>query len=392
MPLAIFILGAAIFAQGTSELMLAGLLTEVATAFDVSVPKAGLLISAFAIGMLVGAPILALATMRWPRRTTLLIFLAVFSLSHVAGALAPDYWTLFATRVISAFVYAGFWAVCVVTVFGLVPVNVRGRAMGIIAGGLTIATIFGLPAGTLIGQQFGWRSVFWVVAAMSAIAMIGVLATVPGGRPTNEKAPDLRREFRGMANLRVWLAYSITSLGTAGLLVSFSYLEPLLTRTTGLATAWVPAILAVYGVGAVVGIVIGGRTADRHPVRTMYVGMTGLIVTSIALALLADRLVPAIVLIFLLGAFGFGPNPTFNSWVFTLAKNSPTLASSTNVSAFNLGITIGPWLGGLAIGAGYGFPSVAWIGALLGALALLAIAAVTRRRTSATPDLTPTTA
>ncbi|GAA0950474.1 Cmx/CmrA family chloramphenicol efflux MFS transporter [Nonomuraea longicatena] len=390
MPLAIFILGAAIFAQGTSELMLAGLLTEVATAFDVSVPQAGLLISAFAIGMLVGAPILALATMRWPRRTTLLIFLAVFSLSHAAGALAPDYWTLFVTRVISAFVYAGFWAVSIVTVFSLVPVNVRGKAMSILAGGLTIATIFGLPLGALIGQQFGWRSVFWVVAVMSAVAMIGVLATVPGGRPTTEKAPDLRRELRGMANPRVWLAYSITALGTAGLFVSFSYLEPLLTRTTGLATSWVPAILALYGVGAVVGITIGGRTADRHPVRTMYIGMTGLIVTSIGLALLADHLVPTIVLIFLLGAFGFGPNPTFNSWVFTLAKNSPTLASSTNVSAFNTGITTGPWLGGLAIGAGYGYPSVAWIGALLGALSLLAIAAATRR-TSAAPDLAPTT-
>ncbi|MER6944314.1 Cmx/CmrA family chloramphenicol efflux MFS transporter [Nonomuraea sp. NPDC000554] len=382
MPLAVYILGLAIFAQGTSELMLAGLLPELAADLDVSIPDAGLLISAFAIGMLVGAPVLAVITSRWPRRTTLLVFLAVFVLSHVAGALTPGYGLLFATRVVGAFVYAGFWAVATVTALGLARPDTRGRAMSVVTGGLTVATIIGLPAGTLIGQHLGWRAAFWVVAAMSALAMAGVFATIPGRQADAVQAPRLRDEVRAMANPRLWLAYGTTATSTGAVLVTFSYLTPLLTDTTGLAAGWVPAVLALYGVGSLIGITIGGRTADARPFGTLYTGVVGVVLVSVALALLADVPVLALPLVFLMGLFGFAVNPALNTRVFALAGAAPTLAAGTNVSAFNVGITVAPWLGGLAIGAGFGYPSVAWIGAGLGVVALgtVALAAALHRR------------
>lgn len=371
MPLAVYVLGLAIFAQGTSELMLAGLLPELSTDLGVSIPQAGLLISAFALGMLIGAPVLAVITLRWPRRNSLLAFLAVFVAAHIVGALTSEYWVLFATRVVSAFVYAGFWALAATTAVQLVPANARGKAMSIVAGGLTIATIVGLPAGTVIGQHLGWRAAFWSVAALSALSMIAVLAKIPGGRPT--EVPQLRTELRTMANPRLWLSYSTTALSTGSLMAVFPYLAVMLPDTTKVTQAWVPAVLALYGLGALIGISVGGRTSDSHPFRTLYVGAAGMTLIAAALALTAKLPGPVIVLVFLLGAFGFATNPALNTRVFSLAGAAPTLATATNFSAFNVGITVGPWLGGIAIGAGLGYASIGWIGAALGAAMLATV-------------------
>jgi DHA1 family chloramphenicol resistance protein-like MFS transporter len=368
MPLAVYVLGLAIFAQGTSELMLAGLLPGMAHDLGVSVPAAGLLISAFAIGMLAGAPVLAVLTLRWPHRRALLAFLAVFALTHVVSALTPGYWTLFAMRVVGAFVYAGFWAVAAATAVDLVPRNARGKAISVVAGGLTVAAIVGLPAGTVVGQHLGWRAAFWAVAAMSAAAMAGVAATIPAGRSEGEP-PRVRDEVRALAVPRLWLLYGTTALATSGLLVTFGYLGALLTETTGIAEAWVPGVLALYGVGALIGITAGGRTADAWGVPTLYAGFTGLTVVSALLALTAESPVPVVVLVFLLGLVGFGTNPTLNSRAFGMVDGAPTLVAAGNVVAFNVGITVGPWLGGLAIDAGAGYPSTAWIGAVLGVMA-----------------------
>ena len=370
MPIAVYILGLAIFAQGTSELMLAGLLPELATDLSVSIPDAGLLISAFAVGMLVGAPVLAIVTLRWPRRTALLVFLAIFALAHVAGALTPNYEVLLVTRIVGAFVYAGFWAVAAVAAVDLVPRNSRAKAMSVVASGLTIATILGLPAGTLIGQHLGWRAAFWTVAALSTLAMAGVLATIPGGAPDPEATPNLREEIRAMANPRLWLSYATTALVTAAILVIFSYFAPLLTQATGLSPGAVPGVLALYGVGSLIGITIGGRTADATPFRTLSVGITGLVVLSAALALWAGDPVIAIATVFLLGGFGFATNPALNARVFSLAGQAPTFATAINFSSFNVGITIGPWLGGLAIDAGAGYSDLGWIAVALALAAL----------------------
>ncbi len=368
MPLAVYILGLSIFAQGTSELIAAGLLPDMAGDLGVSIPRAGLLISAFALGMLFGAPILAVATMRWSRRTALIAFLAAFILAHVAAVLTSDYRVLFATRVIAAFVYAGFWSVGASAAVTMVADNERGRAMSIVAGGLTVATIVGLPAGTFIGQHLGWRAAFWAVTILSAIAMVGVLLRVPDSRPG--ATPDLRKELRAMASGQVALLYGITTLAIAGLMATFGYLGALLIETTRVAPGWVPVLLAVYGIGAFLGIGLGGRTADAHPTRTLVVGITGLTVTSALLALAAAHIVPVAGLVFLLGAFGFGTNPVSNSRIYALAPAATTLGPAGNVVSFNIGITLGPWLGGLALGAGLGYPAVAWLSAALGLAAL----------------------
>ncbi|MEV8371445.1 Cmx/CmrA family chloramphenicol efflux MFS transporter [Kribbella sp. NPDC056861] len=370
MPLAVYILGLAIFAQGTSELMLAGLLPELSADLGVSIPQAGLLISAFAVGMLVGAPVLAVVTLRWPRRTALLVFLALFALSHVAGALTPNYEILLVTRIVGAFVYAGFWAVAAVTAVGLVPVTSRARAMSVVTGGLTIATIVGLPAGTMIGQHLGWRAAFWTVGALSVCAMAGVLATIPLGRPDPARIPRISAEVRAMANPRLWLSYATTAFVTAAILVVFSYLAPLLTETTGLHASAVPAVLALYGVGSLIGITIGGRYSDALPFHTLAIGITGLCAMSTVLAFWAAAPMVAIAAIFLLGGFGFAVNPALNARVFSLAGDAPTLATAVNFSSFNVGITIGPWLGGLAINAGAGYQALGWIAAMLGLVAL----------------------
>lgn len=382
MPLAVYVIGLAIFAQGTSELMLAGLLPEIARDLDVGIPQAGLLISAFALGMLVGAPVLAVLTLRWPRRATLLAFLAVFIVMHVAGALTDSYAILLATRVLGAFVYAGFWAVATVSVLTLVSADRRGRAMAVVAGGLTVATVVGLPAGTLIGQNLGWRAAFWAVAVLSALAMVAVHTTVHNAETRREAG--LAGELRVMANPRLWLAYATTSLLMTALIVTFGYLAPLLTDSTGLPAGAVPVVLALYGLGAFAGITVGGRTADRHPFRTLWVGIGGLAIASVVLALTATSPVPAIIAVVLIGTFGFAVNPALNTRVFAEASEAPTLAAATNVSAFNVGITAGPWLGGVALDAGAGYSVVGWLGAAAGLIALgvVTVSAVSVRRTA----------
>lgn len=380
MPLAVIVIGFAIFAQGTSELMLAGLLPQLADDLHVTIPQAGGLISAFALGMLVGAPALAMLTLRWARRRAMLAFLAIFVLTHVVSALTTSYAVLFAGRLIGAFVYAGFWAVAGSTALSLVPPERRGRAMSVVAGGLTVATVIGLPAGTWIGQQLGWRGAFWAVAALSTLAMIAVAWRVPNLRPAHP--PRIGVELRGLVVPRLWLSYAMTAVSTAALLGTFSYLGAMLIDVTRLDEAMVPIVLLIYGLGTLLGMAFGGRAADRHPLGVLAIGFTGLVAASIALATTLENAAAVTVLVLLLGLVGFGTNPALNSRVVGIAPGAPTLAVAGNVSAFNVGISIGPWLGGLAISAGLGYPAVAWIGAALAvvALALVGVEAASRRR------------
>jgi MFS transporter, DHA1 family, chloramphenicol resistance protein len=390
MPIAVYVLGLSIFAQGTSELMLAGLLPQVADGLGVSIPRAGLLISAFAIGMLVGAPLLAVVTLRWPRRATLLAFLGVFAAAHVVGALAPNYAMLLASRVVGAFVYAGFWAVGAVAAVSLVPADARGRAMSVVAGGLSVATLVGVPLGTALGQHLGWRSVFWVLAALAVAVMVGVRATLPPGRPDPASLPKVADELRTMAQPRLWLAYGTTALATGSVLVIQSYVAPLLTETAGLDAGWVPVVLALNGIAGVLGIAAGGRTADAHPVRTLHAGLAATVVVAVAIAVLSGSALLAVVFVVLLGAAGFVVNPALNTRVFAIAGGAPTLATATNVSAFNVGITVGPWLGGLALGAGADYAVLGWIGAGLAVLAVGTVALAPRQAVSV-PDPVPAT-
>ncbi|GAB3953588.1 Cmx/CmrA family chloramphenicol efflux MFS transporter [Streptomyces sparsus] len=388
MPAAVYVLGLSVFALGTSEFMLSGLLQPLARDLGVSIPQAGLLVSAFAIGMVVGAPVLAAATLRLPRRTTLITLLALFGLGQVAGALAPSYGVLFVSRVVSALACAGFWAVGAAVAVSLVPVNARARAMAVMVGGLSVANIAGVPAGAFLGQHFGWRSAFWAVAVLSAIGLVGVIAVVPRTQPpTGADRPMLRKEIRIYADRQVWVALVVTALNGGAVFALFSYLSPLLTETAGLGESWVPTVLGLFGVGALVGTVVGGRVADAHLFGTMFLGISASAAVLALLALTAHHPVAAVGLSLLLGVTAFFTAPALNARMFNVAGTAPTLAGATVTASFNIGNTVGPWLGGLVIGAGWGYPAVAWTGALLAALALAgtALASHWHRTTTATP-------
>ncbi|MFG2285071.1 Cmx/CmrA family chloramphenicol efflux MFS transporter [Streptomyces sp. NPDC048595] len=373
MPIAVYVLGLGIFTQGTSEFMLSGLLPDMARDLGVSIPDAGLLISAFAIGMVVGAPLLAVATLKWPRRTALVALQTVFIAAHVAGAMAPDYGMVFATRVVSALAYAGFWGVAVAAAVGMVPDAAKSKAVAIVASGLTLATIVGVPAGTVLSQFAGWRAAFWGVAVLTLISAVAALIATPGGRESTEAPRTVRSELRAMARPQLWLSYAITAFGFGAVIVTFSYLASLLTEESGLPASWVPAVLALFGVGGLIGMTAGGRTAGTRPIRTLYLGLGGLVLASVLLAVFARNATVTVVLVFLLGLTGYLTNPALQSRVFTLAPGAPTLTGAANTSAFNVGNTLAPLLGGMAINAGFGFASVAWIGAALGAAGLLAV-------------------
>ncbi len=373
MPLAVYVLGLSVFALGTSEFMLSGLLPPIADDMGVSIPQAGLLISAFAVGMVVGAPLLAVTTLRLPRRMTLLALLAVFGLGQVVAALAPSYAVLFASRVVSALACAGFWAVGASVAIAMVPVNARARAMGVMIGGLSIANVIGVPAGTFLGENLGWRSAFWTVGAASGVAFIGVLTLIPP-IPRPATMPQLRHEVRIYRDRQVWLSVAIIALSGGAVFCLFSYLAPLLTDVAGLDDGWVPTVLALFGVGALIGTTVGGRIADAHLFGVMFTGITGSAVLLAGLALFSHYAFAAVGLSLLLGISTFFTAPALNARMFNVAGAAPTLAGATTTAAFNLGNAGGPWIGGTVINAGFGYAATAWAGS---AMALASIAAVT---------------
>nr|WP_243761187.1 Cmx/CmrA family chloramphenicol efflux MFS transporter [Streptomyces sp. YIM 98790] len=397
MPAAVLVLGGAVFALGTSEFMLSGLLPEVAEDLDVTIPTAGLLISAFAIGMVVGAPVLAAATHRLPRRATLIGLLIVFGLGHVVGALAPAYAVLFVCRVVSALACAGFWAVGAAVAVSLTAPELRARALAVMIGGLSVATIAGVPGGALLGQAFGWRSAFWAVALVTALGLAGVLALVPRTAPPRGDhagdRPRIRAELRVYRDPQVWLAVSTIALFAAGTFCFFSYLAPLLTDVAGLDERWVPVTLVLYGAGALTGTVVGGRIADAHMFGTMYAGLGSASAVLVLVAVLAEARWAPVVLAGLLGVASFLCAPGLNARIFQVAgATAPTLAGATATSAFNTGNTVGPWAGGMVISAGLGYTATAWLGsalvlaALAGAWLQSRAAGRARRVVSARPE------
>ncbi|MGW1937572.1 Cmx/CmrA family chloramphenicol efflux MFS transporter [Streptomyces goshikiensis] len=386
MPVAVYVLGLSVFALGTSEFMLSGLLPPIAEDMGVTIPQAGLLISAFAIGMVIGAPLLAVATLRLPRRTTLVSLISLFGLGQIAGALAPSYELLFASRVVSALACAGFWAVGAAVAIAMVPVDARARAMAVMIGGLSIANVLGVPAGAFLGEHLGWRSAFWSVGAASAVALVGILTLIQR-IPLPAEKPSLGRELRIYRDRQVWLAIGITALAAGGVFCAFSYLSPLLTDVAGLESGWVPWILGLFGIGALAGTTVGGRVADAHLFGVMLWGITASTVFLAALALLASAAAAAIGLSFLIGFSAFFTAPALNARMFNVAGAAPTLAGATTTAAFNLGNTGGPWLGGAVIDAGRGFAATAWAGAAMTvtAIALAALALRLDRRTPQGP-------
>ncbi|MFG3136612.1 Cmx/CmrA family chloramphenicol efflux MFS transporter [Streptomyces sp. NPDC048211] len=369
MPFSVYALGLAVFAQGTSEFMLSGLLSGISADLRVSIPAAGLLTSAFAVGMVLGAPAMALLGRNWPRRRALLSFLGVFAAVHVIGAVTSSYGVLLATRVVAAMANAGFWAVALVTAVALAGPAARARATSVVVGGVTVACVAGVPAGAWLGEQWGWRAAFWAVALVALPAGAVIAATIPAGRPT-ASLPSAYAELRTLAGSPLLLALLTSALVQGATFCAFSYLEPVARHVTGLGAAWVPVLLALFGVGSFIGVAVCGRIIDSRPVSLTAAGLAALAVGWALFASGAGSPVAVVALVLVQGMLAFGTGTAMISHVFRLAGGAPTLAGSFATAAFNVGAAVGPWLGGLAIGAGFGFRSPLWVSALLMVLAV----------------------
>ncbi|CAM5491491.1 Cmx/CmrA family chloramphenicol efflux MFS transporter [Streptomyces sp. KS_5] len=383
MPFALFLLGVAVFAQGTSEFMLSGLVPDIASDLGVSVPSAGALTSAFAVGMVAGAPLMAGLARRWSRRGALLGFLAVFLAVHVVGAVTDSFTVLVATRVVGALANAGFLAVALVTAVGLVGREAGGRATSTLLGGVTLACVVGVPAGALLGQLWGWRAAFWAVVLLSLPAVVAVARSVPAGAAGSGR-PSLRGELRSLRDSRLRVTLLLGALVNGATFCTFTYLAPLITHVTGLGGRWVPVVLALFGAGSFVGVAVGGRLADRRPGAVLMGGGGALCLGWAVFALGAGAPSVALGLVLVQGALSFGVGATLISQALRTASDAPTLSGGFATAAFNVGAALGPWLGGTAIGAGLGYRSPAWVSAALVAVALLT-AGLTARRNRRAP-------
>ena len=370
MPIALLALTAGAFGIGTTEFVIMGLLLQVSTDLHVTIAGAGLLISGYALGVAVGAPLLTIATRTLPRKTVLLALMVVFTLGNLACALAPNYALLMAARVITSLAHGTFFGVGAVVATGLVPAEKRASAISIMFTGLTAATLLGVPAGAWLGLHFGWRAAFWAVTAIGVLAFAVLAAFVPRAAADTRAAP-LRDELAVLARPQVWLGLAMTVLGYAGVFAVFTYIQPLLTQVAGLAQAAVSPILLVFGTGLAAGNILGGRLADRGAMRAVLgtLAVLALVLGSMPLAIHTPA--SAVVFVAVLGIAAFATVSPLQLRVLEQASGAgQNLASSLNIAAFNLGNALGAWVGGAVIERGPGLQALGWVAALLTVLGL----------------------
>lgn len=381
MPLGLIALALGAFGIGLTEFVIMGLLPEVAADFAVSETAAGWLISGYALSVVVGALFLTAATTRLPRKPVLLGLIVLFIIGNVLTAVAPDYGVAMIGRIIAALCHGAFFGIGSVVAASLVPPAKRAGAIAIMFTGLTAANVFGVPFGTFLGQQLGWRSTFWAISAIGVLAFIGIAALVPAQDGDAQKV-SLRSELTAFRSGQVWLSLTVTILAYGGMFGAFTYIAYTLTEVSGFSTGAVPWLLVLFGAGLVLGNWLGGRLADRSVDGTLLFFISALVVVLGLFAAFAGSGTATVIALFLMGGFGFGTVPGLQSRVMTYAGNAPTLASGANIGAFNIGNALGAWAGGIGIAAGLGYTSPIWIGAIITAAAVvvMVIAAVTARR------------
>ncbi|ACR27887.1 MFS transporter [Burkholderia glumae] len=385
MPLPLFALALAAFGIGTTEFVIMGLLPNVALDLGVSIPAAGMLVSGYALGVTIGAPILAIVTARMPRRQALLGLIGVFIAGNLLCAIAPNYGLLMAARVVTAFCHGAFFGIGSVVASSLVAPNRRAQAIALMFTGLTLANVLGVPLGTALGQAFGWRSTFWAVTAIGVLAAGALALCLP--RQLAMPSTSIAREFRVMRNPQVLMVLGISALASASLFSVFTYITPILEDVTHFSPHEVTLVLLLFGLGLTVGGMIGGKLADWRRMPSLIVALA---LIGLAQAVFGGTLrlpIPALATIFAWGVLAFAIVPIAQILIVDRASEAPNLASTLNQGAFNLGNAGGAWLGGLAIGAGVPLAQLPWLGAALalGALALTLCSASLERRPLAGP-------
>jgi DHA1 family inner membrane transport protein len=389
MPRGLVALAVGGFGIGLTEFLIAGLLPQVAASFAVSEAAAGRLISGYALSVAVGAIALTAATARLPRKQVLVGLVILFVVGNLLSAIAPDYAVMMLGRIVAALCHGSFFGIGSLVARSLVAPERKSRAVAVMFAGLTVANVLGVPFGALVGERWGWRAAFWAVTAIGLLALAGIVAFVPGragqapSTSSSQPAPPtgLRAQARAFRSAQVWLTLLATALGYGGMFGAFSYIAYTFTEVGGFSSADVAWLLMVYGVGLVVGNLIGGRAADHDRDRTLLLALAGLTVTLAVFGLLAASAPASVVLVFLMGLFGFAGVPGMITRVTDHAQGA-ALAASANVSASNLGNALGAWAGGLAITAGLGYTAPLYVGAgiVLASVAVMAVAASTSSR------------
>ena len=378
LPLVVYVLAVGTFLMLTTEFVVAGLLPEIAGDLRVSVAQAGLLITVFAVGMVVGAPTMALLTRRMPRRTTLLLALAVFAVGHVVVAVGSSFPLLLAARFVTAFATGAFWSVASVAATRAAGPGASSRALGLVGAGGMLANVIGVPLGAFAGQLSGWRGPFWALAALSLAAMPLIARHVAREEDDLQPVP-LRSELRAMRSGRLWLVLAACATTTGGVLSAYSYIAPLLTDRAGLAAGLVPLVLVGFGVGSLIGTIVGGRLGDVSPYATTIGVAASTTAVLLAICLLATHAVPTVLLVVLLGLLGLSANPVLSALAVRFAGVAPTLGVAMSVSAYNLGTAVGSGIAGRALDSQLGATGPAVVGTILAALTLIPTTAIALR-------------
>ncbi|MET3856053.1 MFS transporter [Rhizobium sp. OAE497] len=374
MPLALFALTVAAYAIGTTEFVIVGLLPTVAQDLHITLPLAGLIVSVYALGVTFGAPILTALTGRIERKPLLLGLMALFIVGNTLAALSPGYAPLLVARVLSAFAHGVFFSVGSTIAADLVPENRRASAIAMMFMGLTVAIVTGVPLGTFIGQTFGWRATFAAVAGLGIIAFAAIAVLLPSTLSKAEPA-TLRQQAGVLGSGRLLIVFAMTALGYGGTFVAFTFLASILQEVTGFSASAVSLILVLYGLAIAAGNIVGGRIANRDPVAAL----TWLFVAQAAVLLLFSFTAVSpwltIPTLAALGFLSFANVPGLQLYVVQLAKQvrpaAVDVASAMNIAAFNLGIALGAWIGGLVVESRLGLQATPWVGAILVAGALL---------------------
>ncbi|BDU08594.1 MFS transporter [Nocardia cyriacigeorgica] len=393
MPLVVFVLAAAVFVQGTSEFMLSGLLEPIAGDLDVPIGSAGLLTSLFAVGMIIGAPVMAVTAGRWPVRYSLAGFLALFLTVHIVGALTSDFGVLLGTRLVAAVANAGFLAVALAALPALVGADRVGRATSLILSGVTLACIAGVPAGAVLGSTFGWQSAFWAVVLAGTPILAATWSLVPGQqqRANSAERPRVRDELRALRQPAVRLVMLVGALVNAATFAGFTYLAVVATDIGGAGQAWVPVVLALFGIGSFVGVSTAGRYADRHSRVVIGAGTAVLPLIWIVTALTARVLPVLLVLTVIVGAVSFAVGSTLIGRIVTAAAPAaPLLNGAFATTAFNIGAAGGPAVAGVVIAISGSVVAALWASAALAAIAAIVIALSWRRAEDRVPLTVPT--
>jgi DHA1 family inner membrane transport protein len=369
MPLALLALAIGAFGIGTTEFVIMGVLPQVAGDFGVTIPTAGWLVSGYALGVVIGAPLLTVLGTKVSRKKMLMFLMALFVVGNTLSALAPTFGLMLVGRVVASLAHGAFFGIGSVVAADLVAPQKKASAISLMFMGLTVANIVGVPGGTYIGQAAGWRVTFLIVAALGIIGFLGVAKLVPEtGRP---ESVSVRTEFAAFKNVQVWLAMAMTVLGYGGVFAAITYITPMMTEVAGFTQGAVTWLLVLFGVGMFLGNLLGGKFADRRLMPMLFTALAGLTAALLLFTATAHNKVLAAITLSLIGALGFATVPPLQKWVLDQASAAPTLASAANIGAFNLGNALAAWLGGVVIAAGLGYTSPNWVGAILSGTALV---------------------